>query len=116
VDVYGCPVDLDVPPVESVTEWGVRWRDVDAVSACADERQARDWAATFDADSRPTVVCRTVTRAEWREVARSEDESPAQYDRRLCRSCQQPEWPTHVADASGGTVKHPYVARVGTDG
>jgi hypothetical protein len=109
---------------ESFTEWGVRWdggfwspSTQPLFGGVVDHEEAvREFAKGIPADRHPVVVCRTVTRAEWREVARSEDESPAQYDRRLCRSCQQPEWPTHVADAPGGTVKHPYVAPVGTDG
>ena len=58
-------------PVESSTEWGVRWRGgfwsprsrVDDPEKCV-----REFAKGLHPGDRPEVVCRTVTRSPWRSA------------------------------------------------
>lgn len=54
---------------ETVTEWGVLTTTEDflGVQARRDEKDAREFAGMIDPAERPTVVCRTVTRTDWRE-------------------------------------------------
>lgn len=56
-------------PVETITEWGVRWQNGLWAPGDIAEADAREFAAGLHPGYHPQVVCRTVTRTEYRLVS-----------------------------------------------